>query len=86
MKDDTFPESLASFFQRHHVPHLAAFLLRAHLPVSGILAHVVMFGEPFLRVCDIDAVPLRKLLQDRDALRHVIARLEDDYEETEHDR
>jgi hypothetical protein len=78
MNADThsFEESIAKQLGQRGVGPLAAFLLRMHLPVTGLLAHAVMFGEPFLDVCNINATPLREVLQDRDAVQRLILKLE----------
>lgn len=80
----TYEDRIAKQLGARGVGPLAAFLLRAHLPVTGFLAHAVMFGEPFLDVCNINAEPLREVLQDRAAVRRLIYKLEYP-EETQND-
>lgn len=54
----------------------AAFMLRAHLPLTGVMAHAVMFGEPFMKMFNVDAKPVYQLLNDRDAVKEFIHSIE----------
>ena len=62
--------------QRRDMGPLAVFLLRAHLPLTGFMAHALMFSEPFLTMLNLQARPLYELLNDRDAVRRLIYTLE----------
>jgi len=73
---NSYMERWAAQLQEKGVGPLAAFLLRAHLPLTGILAHSVMFSEPFLKLLNFHPQPLYEFLNDRDAVRKFIHTLE----------
>ncbi len=55
---------------------LTAFILRAHLPITGFIAHAAMFGEPFLKVFDVNVEPFYQVMRDRSAVEELIRELE----------
>lgn len=73
---NSYMERWAAQLQKKGVGPLAAFLLRAHLPLTGVLAHGVMFSEPFLKLFNFHPQPLYEFLNDRDAVREFIHTLE----------
>ena len=74
----TYMERWATHLKELGAGPLTAFLLRAHLPLTGILAHAVMFGEPFLKLFNLHPQPLYEFLNDRDAVQEFIHSLETD--------
>lgn len=57
---------------------LAAFLVRANWPLATIYANVVMGAEPFAKLAGYNVAPLYEMLNDRDALRAALAKLEEE--------
>ena len=50
---NSYMERWAAQLQKKGMGPLAVFLLRAHLPLTGVLAHGVMFSEPFLKLFNL---------------------------------
>ena len=55
---------------------LSAFILRAHLPITGFIANAAMFGEPFLKMFDVNVEPFYEVMRDRNAVEDLIRQIE----------
>ena len=73
---DAWLERWVAQIQSRGAGPLAVFLLRAHLPLTGFMAHALMFGEPFLKMFNVQSRPLYELFNDRDAVQTLINTLE----------
>ena len=71
-----YSEKIIEDLKKHGLNEVAAFILRMHLPLSGIAANVLMGAEPFLNVFDVQVNNLYEKLRDRNALNAFINKLE----------
>jgi len=76
MMTTQYLDKLALDLKERGLNNIAAFLLRMHLPLSGLAAHVLMGAEPFLKVFDIEVNKIYETLNDRETLNSFIDQLE----------